>query len=163
MEVSARPAQGTFGLHMSLGTLPATAAKVPKPETAALWANDHRWKLLEMCGFYLCQQGLLLWPPFSAGGPFNFTPSHYFLLWFREMTCLSHTFQIPESFTFPVLPPSPSSPTPSNSSAKKRNIEKILQNKKCPQVWTKSGIIYTWADIWLCGRKRFASTPEAFF
>lgn len=80
VQVSARAAQRAFGRRTSLGALPATAAKVPKPETAALWAKDHRWKLLGTCGFYLCQRGVLLWPPFSAGGPVNLTPSHYFLL-----------------------------------------------------------------------------------
>lgn len=44
---------------MCLGILPVMIAKISKPETSGTAGlMIHRWKLLEMCGFYLCQQGV---------------------------------------------------------------------------------------------------------
>nr|KAF6305313.1 hypothetical protein mPipKuh1_009204 [Pipistrellus kuhlii] len=72
--------QGALGQRMSLGMPPATAAKVPKPETAHCRLTTAGGRF-QKCVVSICANGgLLLWPPFSAGGPFNLTPSHCFLL-----------------------------------------------------------------------------------
>lgn len=107
--------------------------------------------MLSVCAkgvFFLCS-------PFSAGGPFMLTASHFFLLWFREIACLLHTFQIQQPFIFPV-----SLRIPAVSVLQRGNdifliffLENTIpQNKTFPWVGNQSGNIYTfipgqWA-IW---------------